>query len=433
MAAMADQVVCSATNFLTGIMIGRACSKTEFGAYSLGMSIVLLLGAFQAGIILTPYMIRIPRLNGDVRNQYTGSILVHEAALCALAVVCLAVIAGVLVGTGARELVPVISSLAAVVPFLLLREHARQVCFARLQMGAALALDCCVGAAQLTGLTLLAYHGQLSAVWACWSLGAANLLAVSIWAFWFRGQTVLRPAQVLVDLRSNWSFGKWVFASSMIWALVTYLSPWILVSFHGTASAGIWAACLGTVSFVNPLVVGVQNFIGPTIAHACVQNDYASPRRHAVKAAAVSALILAPVALTLFIFGGSLAAIIYGDKYAGNGLIIAGLTLSVLLGATDFAFSRVLYAFHRANWDSLANLSGLLMFGLAGVWLMHAYGPLGTALALLLYTTTAMTVRLGVFVRLTRPQAVRIVPAASQIPPAGLTPAVSLEDSASMP
>jgi len=432
-AALADQVVCSATNFLTGIIVGRACSKEEFGAYSLGLSIVLLMGAIQAGLILTPYMICVPRLRGDARDRYTGSILVHEAVLCVLAAVFLALLAGFLHGTTSGELVPVAATMAAVVTFLLFREHARQVCFARLRMGAALALDCGVGVVQIAILALLAYYGVLSAAWACWSLGAASLLAMSVWVFWGRGRLVLRPAEILPDLASNWSFGKWVFCGSMVWALVTYLSPWILMQFHGTASAGIWAVCVGVVSFVSPLVVGLQNLFGPGIAHACVESDRRAFRWYVWKAAATSALCLAPVVLMLLIFGGWLASLIYGEKYADNHWVIAGLSTSVFLGAFDFSFSRALYALRRADWDFLANLSGIVVFGLVGVWLMRVFGPMGTALGLMMYSATTITVRLSIFTWLLRREARQTNPEAALVSAQELPCTVALEESASTP
>src|ERR1035438_208101 len=63
--SLADQGVASATNFLTGIIIARACSKEELGLYMLGFSLVLLAGGLQTTLICTPYMVFAPRLKGS--------------------------------------------------------------------------------------------------------------------------------------------------------------------------------------------------------------------------------------------------------------------------------------------------------------------------------------------------------------------------------
>ena len=41
--SLADQAVSSATNFATGIIIARACSKEELGLYMLGFSLIFLM------------------------------------------------------------------------------------------------------------------------------------------------------------------------------------------------------------------------------------------------------------------------------------------------------------------------------------------------------------------------------------------------------
>lgn len=40
---IADQIVFSAGNFLSGLIIARTCSQAEFGLFSLGMTVVYIL------------------------------------------------------------------------------------------------------------------------------------------------------------------------------------------------------------------------------------------------------------------------------------------------------------------------------------------------------------------------------------------------------
>ena len=79
-------------------------------------------------------------------------------------------------------------------------------------------------------------------------------------------------SESLADLKKNWVFGKWVFASGLVWAVSMNLYPWFLAYFHGAASTGVWAACLGVVSVGNPALLGIQNLVGPKIAH-CIRDS----------------------------------------------------------------------------------------------------------------------------------------------------------------
>jgi len=60
--ALLDQVFVSLTNFSTGILIGRFCSKDELGRYMLGYSVILFAIAFQQMLISSPYILIQPRL-----------------------------------------------------------------------------------------------------------------------------------------------------------------------------------------------------------------------------------------------------------------------------------------------------------------------------------------------------------------------------------
>ena len=141
----------------------------------------------------------------------------------------------------------------------------------------------------------------LSASRAYWVVGLACGIAVLVWLWSERSFYRLRLRESLADFKRNWTFGKWVFASGLVWAISMNLYPWLLAAFHGTASAGVWAACLGAVALGNPAVLGVQNFLGPKIAHVYAEEGRRSLRRFVLKAsiAFLLPMLLFCVAMTL--------------------------------------------------------------------------------------------------------------------------------------
>jgi O-antigen/teichoic acid export membrane protein len=396
--ALVDQIVVSAVNFLTGAIIGRTCGKDEFGLYTLGFSLVFFIATVQNSLIWTPYMIFSPRLSDRERAKYAGSSFIQQIVLSAIAIVFLA--AGALApnwGIGSRELSGVLWALAAVSAFVFARESVRQVCFSRLKMGTAFLLDCAAAVAQIAGLGSLAWLGLLSASAAWWMAGAASCIAVLLWFVFARHKMIMRFSYVASDLRRNWAFGKWVFASGMAWALTTYLYPWILTGFHGHAAAGTWAACLGIVGITNPLVVGAQNFLGPSIAHRYAGGHTRQFQRHVVNSTFVTTAALLPIFVPLAIFGGRLVALVYGENYSDNGITVCWLTLSALAGAAQFALSRGLYALQRAKTDFWANAAGLIVLLVCGFWLAGSSEAAGAAFGLLLGNIIGLLVRCAGF------------------------------------
>ena len=399
--SMADQGVASTTNFLTGVIIARACSKEELGLYMLGFSLILLMTDLQTSLITTPYMVYAPRLNGRAHALYTGSTLIHQLAFCLitmLGVVCAAFVASH--GVGPRALGPVLWALVLVIALILLRQHARRISFARLRLKTALIFDTCVAVGQISGLLLLAHFGLLSASRAYWVIGSVCGIAVLGWLWSDRGFCEPRINESLADFKKNWACGKWVFASGLLWAISMNLYPWLLAAFHGVASTGVWAACLGVVSVCNPLLGGIQNLLGPKISHVYAAKGHRALHQLVLKITAIITICMSLLCLAMFIWGGRLLVLLYGRQYAGNTMVVAILAINLSITAIAFSFSRALFAIDRADVDFLVNFAALFFMVTMGLWLVWVFGPLGAAFGLLGASFVSSIVRGVAFLRL---------------------------------
>jgi O-antigen/teichoic acid export membrane protein len=397
-AALVDQGVVSATNFLTGVIIGRACTKEELGLYMLGLTIVLFVTDLQTSLISTPYMVYSPRLKGNAYAEYTGSMLIHQLAFSALVILPL-VLGGLFLSNrvGPRDLTPVIWTLVVVLTFIMLRDNVRRICFAGLRMNVVLLFDSAIAIVQTGILLLLAYVGLLSASAAFWIIGIACGIATLVWLIVNRNTYSIVFARANSDFRKNWAFGRWVLASGLLWAISMNLYPWLLVLVKGAASVGVWAACLGIVALVNPVFLGVQNFLGPKIANVYAEGGLVALRSFVCKSSAVFGLIMLSFCIALFFLGDSLVALIYGNKYAGNGLVVSILALSGVAAAVAFSFSRALLVIEKADVDFWVNFVPLFILFTFGLWLVKSLGLLGAAYGLLLAQATASGARGAAF------------------------------------
>jgi O-antigen/teichoic acid export membrane protein len=400
---LADQGFVSAANFLTGVIIGRICTREQFGLYILGFTIVSFLMDIQTSLISSPYTVYSPRLKNSGHAQYSGSTLIHQLSLSVLAMVGL--VAGGLalcIGIGPQDLLPVVWALVVVITFILLREYARRICFAGLRMKTALVLDFSVALGQISGVGLVAYLGFLSASSAYWVIGIACGIAALGWLMVYRKAFSFNFNQIISDLRHNWLFGKWVFAGNMLSLISSqYLSPWLVTGFVGAGATGVFGACWWVVALVNPFLIGLGNFLGPRLAHANTQGIL-ELKKVILKATFFIIGITGLFCFVLILWGGSLVVLVYGSKYAGNNAVVSVLALSVVASAVSLAVGYGLWALERPQVNFKVSIIQLGVTLTIGLMFVKPFGLLGIACGLLAGNAAASIVRCIVFNRLVR-------------------------------
>ena len=400
--SLADQAVASVTNFATGVIIARASSKEEFGLYMLGFTLILLVTDLQTSLIATPYMVYAPRLQGRAHAQYTGSTLIHQVVFSLLAtLVVIGAACAARFGVGPHGLEPVLWALAGVGSLIMLREFVRRICFASLKLRTVFIFDAFIGVGQICGLLVLAHFKLLSASRAYWVIGATCGLAVLCWLWLNRHHYHLRIDESVLDLKRNLIFGKWVFASGLLWTASTNLYPWLLAFFHGAAAAGVFAACLGVVSASNPALLGIQNFLGPKIAHVYAIRGRIGLRKFVLKISGSMAIPVSLLTLIMIFWGDRFIGLLYGSRYTGNGRVVAILACNLLLSAVVFSYSRALFAIERADLDFALNFAAIFIMLTLGLWLVKIHGPFGAALGLIIAGGVTSILRVGAFLKLT--------------------------------
>ena len=400
--SLADQAVASVTNFATGVIIARASSKEEFGLYMLGFTLILLVTDLQTSLIATPYMVYAPRLQGRAHAQYTGSTLIHQVVFSLLTtLVVIGAACAARFGVGPHGLEPVLWALAGVGSLIMLREFVRRICFASLKLRTVFIFDAFIGVGQICGLLVLAHFKLLSASRAYWVIGATCGLAVLCWLWLNRHHYHLRIDESVLDLKRNLIFGKWVFASGLLWTASTNLYPWLLAFFHGAAAAGVFAACLGVVSASNPALLGIQNFLGPKIAHVYAIRGRIGLRKFVLKISGSMAIPVSLLTLIMIFWGDRFIGLLYGSRYTGNGRVVAILACNLLLSAVVFSYSRALFAIERADLDFALNFAAIFIMLTLGLWLVKIHGPFGAALGLIIAGGVTSILRVGAFLKLT--------------------------------
>jgi O-antigen/teichoic acid export membrane protein len=389
-----DQAVVSGTSFATSVAIGRACSREELGTYALALSVALFVRGVQGELVLSPYTVYCARRQGPALAAYTGNALLHYLGLTALGTAFLAAFAGVLsLGAGPAGLAPAAWALAAAMPFVFLREYARQVSIAHLRTGAVLGLDASVAALQLGGLALLWWLGLLGAGAAFAVMGGACAAACLGWFVAGRPALAFEPARLGEDWRHNWAFGRWSLASFLVGSTTPYLMPWVVALTHGEAATGLLAACTTLVNCAGTYVTGVANLLTPRAARAYAHGGPSELARLLRGTALLFAVTLGAFCLAVFAAGDLPATLVYGDRYSGTAGVLALLSVAMLAGSLSVTAGNGLWALERPRANFAADVCTAALTAGGALALVPPLGPLGAALATLAGSAGGAAVR----------------------------------------
>jgi O-antigen/teichoic acid export membrane protein len=374
--SLADQAVVSGTNFLTTVLVGRWCGAQELGVYALGFSLQVFLICVQDSLINGPYTIYRTRSPRGTPAEDLGSTLAHQALLSAVAVLALAAVGACL----APPLAAVAWTLAAVLPFILLREFGRRVAFAHLRMAEALVLDLVVAVAQLIGLPWLASVGALSAASAFAAIGVACALVGVTWLSLKRRNFVLRWGPVWANAAQNWSLGKWLFASQVTYSIQGYFIHWLLAWMLGATATGIYAACLTVALFANPIILGIGNAFTPRACLAFTEGGSTALRSVVWKTFLLTAVIMGVFCTVVLAGGTNLMALLYrGGQYEGHDHALVALVLAVLMSALGMPAANGLAAIERPDLSFKVGVLVVVLSVLLVPWLVAAWGLTGAA------------------------------------------------------
>jgi O-antigen/teichoic acid export membrane protein len=399
-AALLDQGAVSLASFGTGILLSRAFAgpeRVQLGLYYLAVTIGILIMEVQNALVSTPHMVAAPTLQPERLRRFNGSALIHHAALSALITIALAVLALAAPAIGLASHQAMLIACAVTAGALGLRNFARFLNFALHRPHIACAADWVVTMLQLLGIVVLSRLHLLSAWSAVGVIGAASLAGGGLALFWSRAHLLMKPSQAWQDFRDNWRLSRWVFGSGIVWNLGTNFYPWMIDTFSSTLQTAVWGNCNTVSSLGNPLLMGLQNWMAPAVAHAYTDRNRARFRSYVCRGALLFAALLPPMLLVLFFISNPLLHRVYRDPTANTLMLVLVLAAGSVLQSASFVISRGLFSLGRGDLDLWANIVPVVVLLVAGYFLVHRFGAFGGAISLLLAQVLATGVRAAMF------------------------------------
>ena len=394
--SMADQAVVSAMGFALTVLIGRFGLPSELGFYALAMSVAWLVSDAFGGLVVLPFAMRRHHCPPQQVALLRSATLVQGVAAAVLATAITLATFGGLAGPGnPAALRPgTLLAMAAAVGAVVLREQARRLRAAELDMAGAFGLDLRACGWLLAGAGVLVAAG-------CYSLPGMMLVVALAFAWpggiWSAAQIRRRPprlAEVAREAAANWREGRWILLSGFVWTLVTYAYPWLLARQHGLAASGTWAAMMSLVAIGSVPISGIQNYSGIRILAA--NRQPVGLTREVLGWSGFSVCLSAGFAAVLWVGGDNVVRALFGSAYAEAGSLVVLLAINLPAMAGSFPFSRALFALNAARWDVYINLAALALV-LPASWATAEYGVAGAACALTASSTLCFLARVIAF------------------------------------
>ena len=233
--AMGSQVITSAANFITSILLVRGLGLEQFGRFSVAFLLIMVVRNFLNGMVLTPMSVVAPRLRTGSDAAYRGFLLVNAIGFCIGASLLLwstSVPLGALLNAPwLPEFAIAIAVASATTNFT---DFLRRYFFVRSAGATALTVDFLRFTVQLAILATayVAAPDLLSPTFALWSMTAGSIVAGLV--------GMLRYGE------ASWSRRLWKTAWPRHWNFIKWMTPTMaLDSVQGQAPMFIGAAILG--------------------------------------------------------------------------------------------------------------------------------------------------------------------------------------------
>lgn len=325
--ALADQVLVSGVNFITGIILARGLGMQGFGLFSLAWLMVLFFSSLQQSLIVAPMQSLIVRKKPEVQHLVLSSLFTQQLLLCLIAASIMFVLMWFpsLLSVKAypssfQWLIPL-----AVVSFLL-TEYFRKLFFVRAQPVRALELDLISYGLQLVLMTIAWRSGQLTIDISLLIISGTNLLS-AFYGWLISPGVAVRWNGSVGAIVETWKYSRWLAGTSIL----QYTAGNVFLL---TAGGWLGATALGAIRMgqnvmgvLNVIFLAMENFIPSSAARIYEAAGVEALGRYLKKVISVAGLFTLLVLLLIVVLREPLVTLLYGGDYVSYSGILAAFAL----------------------------------------------------------------------------------------------------------
>jgi hypothetical protein len=408
--SLMDQGLTALTGFCVTFLLARWLAPEVYGAYAIAFAGYLFVSGFHNVIVLEPMSVIGPSRHADRLPAYfRAQMVVHgvSVGICSVGVVCTGLVVRLI--APASPLAGAIAGSGLALPFLLLLFLARRICYVRqrpviatLGSGSCFVLTVC-------GLYALRSFDRVSPFLVFLLVGAASL-AGSCVVLRQIGIAVFRTGSVVNEriawtsaLRENWSYGRWLVGSTILYSLSGQVQMFLAAAFLGLGAAGTLRAMMLPASVITQAVTAGELLVLPGLSHDFGRGLVDRIRQKAVIVSfslCVAGLCFAAV---LWVTAGRVEHLLFGGKFAAYAWLMPILALVPAANGFTMGFSVALRASQKPHFDLLANAIAAPVAIISAASFIRWWGLAGAAASMVAGFVVYMGVNCWVFYAAPRP------------------------------
>ncbi|MEK6227521.1 MAG: oligosaccharide flippase family protein [Chloroflexota bacterium] len=382
-----DQLLVSASSFLTAVLLARVLDPHEFGVFALGYALLLLGWDVQSALVTQPHNVLSSR-QPDYR-AYTSTALIIQTAVIGISAL-LTVGAAEVLGLDTADGTNIALVLGLVVVAFQGQEFVRRVLYSELRLKATFINDVFSYGGQVLLIALIAAIAP-SAAGGIAAIGISSTVGILLAVYQLRRSFAGRidPSA----FRLHWTFGRWLLAGATATWIGTQSYLFLVAILLGSAEAGVLKAVEIPMRPLNVILTLLDSVLLVRFGRFDTIRTLRSLVGYFYR-------LTTPVAV-LYCLGVSLLAkpildFLYdSDLYTAQTGVLALLALYYLLryGGHILAIALRALGLTRASFEGA--LVGAIVTPLVAVPMIIAFGLPGAAIGLVVSMALTDLVRIG--------------------------------------
>jgi O-antigen/teichoic acid export membrane protein len=370
--------------------------KTDYGAFTVGYTVFLLIGVIFNGILVEPMLVfGSGRYKKSVKSYLKQLITLHwKWGWMGSAIL----VGGVSVLYRNSPSFGTLVALALVGGLILYQWILRRACYVNFKPRLAAEGGVLYLGSVSLGIVLMQLTGSLTAVNGVIIMAAGSLLA----GYWIQHR-FFRELPVDEDLitgkeilNSHWDYGRWAVLVNILSWIPGNIYLVVLPVWQGESASAELKAAFNLILPVQQLLAAIGPLLLPILVGARDEEGFFK------KVLIYSGLIsLPPIAWTLFlsVFGENLSEVFYHGKYSDHGSILLILGLQTVLGSIIMVIAGALRAMELPKLVVYGYLGAAALCLITGLPLAARFGVTGAALGMLISSVVNILILSCIFLK----------------------------------
>jgi O-antigen/teichoic acid export membrane protein len=352
-----NQVLSSACNFLTTVLLARALGLEAFGLYTMVWLPLHFAMNLQLGLIVSPMMSIAGTGDGAETDAYYAVVGVHQLIFVAIAAAAIFGALAIMAGASSPTLHDVALPAAVAGAAYLTQDFLRRCLFARQRPARILLLDIVNFGLRLGALLALWHANLISVANALWVVAAATAASI-VCGLGMAGPFRWRSEVFAAVTRRQWRSGRWlVLTGSAQWAQ-GYSGLIVTAGLFGPRILGALRVAQSLLAVMSVAREALENILPPMAGKALAERGLPGLRHVLGRALLFAALIGAAAVSGLALFGQWLLHQLYGAEILEFSWVIIWSSLVFPIALVNVVLGCAFRALEQTRSVFLAALVG---------------------------------------------------------------------------